>query len=527
MCRDAPTRASSSTPHGSCGTTVRGRDPTRETMTTTRRHALALTLAISLASLAPACAEREIRRDDRPNLILISLDTTRADRLGSYGNERDTTPHLDAFAASANRYENAYAPGPWTYTSHVEMLTGQVPHEIGIHTTAEIPVPESIPILSEPLAAAGYQAAAFVDSSRGGFVGADKGFGRGFEDYHHRPHDDDLQIEFDADATVRSGIGWLEDDWDERRPFLLFLHTKTPHTIKVKEAHEAHRTPPYDVNPAEKRFRYLSEAQAADPWQDPELGKGSEILDNLTDRYVRGELDPADFPAERIETLMALYDTAIRVVDDAFGELVSYLRANDLYDGAMIVVTADHGEEFLEHGTFKHHQLYRETTRVPLIVKFPGQTEGRVIDANVRLADIAPTLLAAAGIAPGRDQRGVVLTEASDRLDPERPIFGARYRDNPSRRQMRDRRQHLSLRQGSWSLVYRLYIPTKEERFELYDLAVDPEERHPVTDQPERLAEMERALREWHASWPPLRNRSGELDDETREDLRELGYIVE
>ena len=107
-----------------------------------------------------ACAERS-EPDGRPNLILISLDTTRADHFGSYGHDRDTTPNLDALAASANRYENAYAPGPWTYTSHIEMLTGQIPQEIGIYTGRNL-IPESIPVFAEHLAVLEFDVPALV-----------------------------------------------------------------------------------------------------------------------------------------------------------------------------------------------------------------------------------------------------------------------------------------------------------------------------------------------------------------------------
>lgn len=471
-------------------------------------------VALTLGLLLVACDDLE----SRPNLILISLDTTRADHLGSYGNRRDATPNLDSFAASANRYQNAFAPGPWTYTSHIEMLTGQIPQEIGVYT-GRVNIPKSIPIFAEQLARAGYQNTAYVDSPSKGYVGAKRGFGRGFHRYRHAPHRTNMPLEIDAKVTAKMGMEWIKSKWDQERPFFLFLHTKTAHKLKVKFAHEDYRNPPYDV--PDDRFRFISEEQAAYVWQDPELGNGGDLLGSLTDAYVLGERHPENFPTDQLATLEGLYDGALFRIDQAFGELVLFLRKRDLYENTLIIVTADHGEEFLEHGLFNHHQLYQETTRIPLIVKFPGQTEGRVVKENVRLADIAPTLLAAAGIEIGPELRGIALRETGTRIDPERLIFGASYKPKDTKGV---RRKHLSLRRGEWSLIYRIQPKTGEKSLELFNRAVDPGERSPVLDEPERVAEMWDTLQAWHESWRPLGNETLQLDDKTQEHLRALGY---
>ena len=477
-------------------------------------------IALSALFAITACACAADHGDPRPNIILISLDTVRADHFGSYGHERDTTPNLDAFVARATRYANAYAPGPWTYTSHVEMLTGQIPQEIGVYTS-DVKVDESIPIFSEPLQAAGYRLAAFVDSRKKGYVGSQRGFGRGFDVYRHAPHREKMatKFEFDARVTFEEGLSWVEAREEPEAPFGLFLHTKTAHKIKESWAHEAERNPPYDV-PTE-RFRFVKPEHQALSWQDPELGRGGELLGELNAAYRHGERDPADFDRDQLEALVTLYDSALHYIDVALGEFLVALREADLYDDTLIIITADHGEEFLEHGRFNHKQLFQETTRVPLIVKFPHDDRGRVVERNVRLADIVPTILAHAGLDVPEELAGVVLDGSEGSLESDRPIYGAHYKD---RSEKSVKTQHLSLRAGEWTLVVRSDAKQENVRRELYHRGADPDERTPVLDQPDRLAQMDATLASWHRSWMPLRDSDLELDAETREHLRALGY---
>jgi len=468
--------------------------------------------------MASACTMDD--RKVRPNVILISLDTVRADHFGSYGHDRDTTPNLDAFVSRATRYANAFSPGPWTYTSHVEMLTGQIPQEIGVYTSG-VKVGESVPIFSEHLKAAGYQLAAFVDSRKKGYVGGKRGFGRGFDVYSHAPHRAEMatKFEFDARVTFEEGLAWVASREDPSLPFGLFLHTKTAHKIKEIWAHEPERSPPYDV-PID-RFRFVKPEHQSLSWQDPELGRGGELLGELNVAYRRGERDPADFDREHLEALVTLYDSALHYIDAGIGDFIAALHDTDLYDDSLIIITSDHGEEFLEHGRFNHKQLFQETTRIPLIVKFPRDDRGRIVERNVRLADIVPTILSHAGVEVPDALGGVVLDGRDESVAIDRPIYGAHYKE---RSVNSDKTQHLSLRLGEWTLVIRSDSAEKNVRRELFHRATDPDERMPVVDQPERLARMEAQLSAWHRSWMPRRETDLELDDETRKHLRALGY---
>lgn len=478
-------------------------------------------IAIAAFALVLGCGEPEPEPepDPRPNIILISMDTVRADHLGSYGHSRDTTPQLDAFAARATRFHNAYAPGPWTYTSHIQMLTGQSPQEIGVYIS-DLAIPDAIPIFSEYLSRAGYQTVAMVDSPGDGYVGANRGFGRGFDEYRHAPHQKGMPFDYDAEVTFAETARWIEREWHREKPFALFLHTKTAHKIKEEWAHEDYRNPPYD-QPSD-RFRFVTPEQAEYSWQDSKFGNGGALLGALSHAYLHKGVDPASFDREKLEVLERLYDGSIYRIDRGFGDLVSFLRSEGLYDRTLIIVTSDHGEEFLEHGQFGHGQLYQEITRIPLIVKFPHEDTGRVVDQNVDLADIVPTILKFAQIEIPSALGGVTLDDHRSPIDPERPIFGAHYKPRGPNSK---KKQLLSLRRGDWTLISWSIKKTGKHGVELYDRSRDLEQLHPITDQPERVAAMRAELEAWHASWLPLGAKNIHIDEATREHLRALGYM--
>ncbi len=380
------------------------------------RHRLATpSLAAALLCAAAACSRPPAAEVPLapPNLLLISIDTLRADHLGCYGYHRDTSPRLDALAADAVRFTAAYAPAPWTLPSHASMLTGMHPYEIGIDNQWRT-LPEETPVVAELLARAGYLSAAFVDSQEKGFVGAGRGFSRGFELYQHAPHQPGGQ-RFDMAATVDAALAWL-DERDRDKPFFLFLHTKSVHAAPSGEACLDPRCFPYD-KPDPFRFRYLSPEAASGSWTSPEDGSGQAYLWSLNAKILSGELDPRTYPRERIEVLEALYDAGIYYVDVHLGRLFEALEQRGLDDSTAVVVTSDHGEAFLEHSLLMHQEVYDTLLRVPLIVRLPppaGPAGGRVVESQVTLADVVPTLLrlARAEVPVGLTGRALPLTEA-------------------------------------------------------------------------------------------------------------------
>ena len=238
--------------------------------------------------LIPLCfACGEARRP--PNVILISIDTLRADHLGSYGYERDTSPELDRFAAESVRYGHAVAPAPWTLPSHAGMLTGRHPFEMGV-TEQDSRLPEHVQTLAETLAGVGYQTAAFVDSLKKGFVGAERGFDRGFDVYSHAPHVRKAKYRYDMKTTVDVSTDWLSKR-DPERPFFLFLHTKSVHTSPADPKVARESDVPYH-KPEPYRGRFLEGGKERFRWTDAGGAFGVAFLKNVNRRILAGEMEP-------------------------------------------------------------------------------------------------------------------------------------------------------------------------------------------------------------------------------------------
>jgi arylsulfatase A-like enzyme len=479
-------------------------------------------LASGLALIALAAGRVEWARpaDPRPNLLLVSIDTLRADHLGYEGYPRDTSPNLDALAARSRRYREAFAPAPWTLPSHAALLTGRHPRELGIDDR-NAALPADAPRLAEALAGAGYRTAAFVDSMPGGFVGAARGFGRGFEDYVHLPAEARAGFHYDAAVTVARAREWLAGARREQ-PFFLFLHTKSVHALPPGSAHTDPRAFPYD-KPEPWRSRYLTPEQAKLAWVDPELGSGVAWLNGWNEALAAGRRRPEDLPAERRAALEALYDAGIHYVDHQLGLLFAELAAQGLAERTVVVVTADHGEAFLEHGLLLHKELYRDVLRVPLLVHLPWETPGADVRRRVTLMDVAPTLLAAAGVdvRDGLSGRVLPARDADEGAPPpaEEPLF-TYYRSWPD-----GYYEAWGLRQGRYGLVHHRLGRRASFRTELFDLESDPRETRPLGEAHAGQREMLLAqLRAWMERRPAGHPSSVALDPETERHLEALGY---
>jgi len=287
-----------------------------------------------------------------PSVILITLDTTRADRMGFLGSQLGLTPNLDGLARDGVVFTRAYSHVPLTPPSHATILTGTYPQFNHVNDFGS-KLGKDLPYLPAILRAQGYQTAAFISSIILDPVqGAGSGFDRGFDTYdagfhHRRPGEDRYKsIERRADEVVAHAEAWLEKH--PRGPYFLWLHF-------------------YDAH---------------DPYDPPEPFKT---------RYEK-----------------APYDGEIAYADTAVGKFLTYLRSRGLYDRSTIAVMADHGEGLGEHGETAHGVfLYDETIHVPLVIKLPGQhlAEKRV-DTRAGLVDVAPTLLETAGVAIPKVMQG-------------------------------------------------------------------------------------------------------------------------
>ncbi len=303
----------------------------------------------------------------RPNVILVSIDTLRADHVGTYGYERDTTPFLDRFAREAVVYERAFTPAPWTLVAHMTMLTGLFPAQHGVLREDQALAPE-IPLLSERLDEAGYQTLALYYPC---WIHERYGFARGFDVF--RAHG---SVE-EARALVLEELARLEGE----QPYFLFLHLFDVHDGPIASGeHMLYASPP--------------------PYQDLFLPDAAARLPKIAPDVLwesQGLLTPP-----QVEALVALYDGGIRHVDANLELLFEQLERGGHLADTLVIVTSDHGEALAQRGKLSGHgDLAQEGLHVPLIVRHPqGARAGTRVGEPVHLGDIVPTILDLVGLAP-------------------------------------------------------------------------------------------------------------------------------
>ena len=402
----------------------------------------------------------------KPNVILITLDTFRADRMGFLGSTKALTPHLDALAKQGIVFENAYSQAPITPVSHATILTGTYPEFHGIRNFGDR-LPSSVPFLPDVLRAQGYRTGAFVGSiildPKNGFA---SGFERGFDLYDAGFHRQkagekrEASMQRRGDVTLGHVLAWLEKK-DQGRPFFLWFH--------IWDAHD-----PYDP---------------PEPYRSRHAG--------------------------------APYDGGIAYVDATVGKLLDFLRNQGLLDGALVAVAADHGEALGDHGERTHSIfLYNSTIHVPLLIKLPGnRLAGQRVSATAGLVDLAPTLLDALQIAAPPAMQGRSLLPLVGNAHPgERPAVSV---GDHSERSF-GWSALVALRSG-----HQLYI--RAPRPELYDLAADPgaKDNLYLTNRPAAVrfdAQLENFLKRVSAGAP--KSASGGLDEKSMEKLSALGYVA-
>ncbi|MCA9727231.1 MAG: sulfatase [Candidatus Eisenbacteria bacterium] len=407
--------------------------------------------------------------DPRPNLVLISIDTLRSDRLGCYGYDRDTTPRLDALAARGTRFESVVAPANWTLPSHVTMLTGLSPHTHGV-VRPDVSASPRVRFLAEYLAGAGYGTWAETD---GGYVGAAYGFDRGFDHFADDP------TPF-ADKLARA-LAQL----DSGSPQFCFIHTYDVHC-------------PY-VPSAEFRGLFRSE--------------GSEFVET-EGRCGNPHFNGVSLTAGQVSYLSDRYDEGVREADHDLGWFCDELHRRGLDENTIVMIVSDHGEELGEHGQIGHERtLHREALLVPWIVFGPGIHPGRV-GTTVGLADVTPTILDLAGLGPidvaaGRSRRAVLRgTTATVRAHPQ----FSESSDGCSLVSVVADRWHLIVDRdgGRWSL-----FSWDDDRREAQDLA---------TTRPDRVRSLLECFRK-DGPEETVQALQTALTREERERLRSLGYV--
>jgi len=298
------------------------------------------------------------------NVILISIDTLRRDHVGAYGYAKPTTPHLDELSREGILCEDAVSTSSWTLPAHLSMLTSVDP---GLHggVDTEHGFNREVPTLAATLRDAGYVTQAVTSHL---YVSAVYGLDEGFDHL-------DFRQDRKATSVVNRAVDVLDRFGD--RPLFLFLHFYDPHW---------HYDPP---DRTRQIFESAYTGTLTGLWQD-------------FSKRDREHLSIAD-----LEHLLALYDGEIRYTDDELGRLLDHMSQRGLHRGTLLLVTSDHGEEFLDHGSWEHQKtLYEEVIRVPLVVRGPGIRPRRE-PAQTSLLDVAPTILEWAGALAAGEARGL------------------------------------------------------------------------------------------------------------------------
>jgi arylsulfatase A-like enzyme len=469
-----------------------------------------------LSSGAWLASQWEVERlyPDSPNIILFSIDTLRADHLGCYGYERNTSPVIDHLAAKSTLFTSAWAPSPWTLPSHAGMLTGVHPFAAGIRDR-DGTIPDEVPVVAELLKPAGYLTAAFVDETPRSWIGAERGFGRGFDTYEHLASSPTGEFHYDTAYTAERVIQWMRRR-DRQLPFFAFVHTKSVHTLPPDSAATDDRMFPYD-KPEPYRSMFLTPEEAALSWDDPVYGKGVAYLRSLNDLIARGEFRGDQLPTQRLNALKGQYDSGVFYADAHFNLILEELRLQDIGDETLIIVTSDHGEAFLDRRLLLHKEVDRELVRVPLIV-YSSETVPTVVEEDVTLLDIVPTILEAAGVDVPELITGKSLLGKSNEL--RGLSFFSYYRDSEH-----PQFEGYSFRNSEWTLIHQRLGVDGEYATELYDRRKDPLERTPVENRLEVVESMMKILTNNLQTPPPFSGDGIVLDQRAIEHLRSLGYI--
>jgi arylsulfatase A-like enzyme len=419
----------------------------------------------------------------RPNLLVYLVDALRRDGLGCYGNPRPVSPHFDQLAEEGTVFDDAVAQAAWTRTAVASLFTGLDAGSHGVLTNRHA-LADSAVTVAERLRGAGYRTFALIAN---GNIGRKLGFHQGFDVMWQRLSGRRHR------AAAMSGelLQWLDTTAAGARPFFAYVHVVEPHG-------------PYEpIEPFRSRFA-----------RGVPAGLGS--------RPSLREIELASQPpSEQTRArLRALYDAEVAASDAAFGELRTGLERRGLWANTVVVVLADHGEEFFEHGRWEHGStLHEETLSIPLLVRVPGLGAGRRRVRMAQQVDLAPTFLELAGEPPAAGLDGESLLPAMAGAEPLPPPPPAR-----SYQRFADYLES-GVTTGGFRLV-RTRWDHGSTAVKLYDRRADRQELRDVhAALPITAAFLDSVLR-----WPPhgggaLVRPAGRLDRETEEQLRALGYV--
>lgn len=427
------------------------------------------------------------------NILLISLDTLRADHLGCYGYSRDTSRYIDSLADDSAVFENTYAQSPWTLPSHTSMLTALNPYNHQVYMAHER-MHSSLITAADILRINSYVCGGIT---AGGYVSEKYGFAKGFDTYKGERYTAHTINE--AELISQDAQAWLEKNQDKK--FFLFLHT-----YQIHDPYFAHEN--------------ITEAYVKGPliWKRMPLAE-----------FFRSQPEKRKYPfseAEK-ENLVGLYDGEIKYTDEVLiRPLIQKLKELHLYDRTMIILTSDHGEEFYDHDSWLHsHTLYDELINVPLFIKFPNSKyRGKRLNPVVRLIDIMPTLLEVAGIDYSPFQfDGLSLMPVVKGREKQHRVFMSDFTHKGSEEL---RPAVVATNKNLFKLIVNRKTPSP--KIFLFDLEKDPLEKNNLGESYSQLVrELFNSILEHYQNFQLVQGRSerANIDKKLEERLRALGYI--
>ena len=465
-----------------------------------------LGVAVAAATAPPVQAPPAVRAEipavlrDRPNLVLVIVDTLRADHLGAYGDSRGLSPHMDATARSGTAFR-AFGQSSWTKPSIATILTSLYASTHGAMSKTAV-LPDSATTLAEALRDAGYTTAGFVSNVN---LAPSFNFQQGFGEYAYLAPDYLFgAAESSAKLVLYSLLRKIRFTLDKRRVVSQYYQDSTAVNGAVLPWIERHR--------ADRFFLLVHYMDPHDPYfRHPYDGEAIARVENPNP------------PPELAPRMRELYAGEVAHVDASFGGLTATLDRLGLSDDTALVLVADHGEEFQDHGGWWHGTtLYDEAIDVPLIVRWPrGSTVPSApigAGARGRLLDVAPTLAALAGIAAPAGWQGEDLAKP---IPAGRPLFAEEDHEG----------NVLSAVQvGDWKLLHaNPGNPRKLAPTELFDMAGDPREtRNLAGTDASHVADLDGSMQEMArvaAGAAVAKSEDVKMDDATRERLRALGYV--
>ncbi len=417
---------------------------------------------------------RVMANPPRPNIVLIIADALCSNHLSSYGYSRMTTPHITSWIASQGvTFQQATSAATWTFPANASIMTGRSPARFGA-TWDVLSIPANVTTLAEHLHDAGYYNAAFVSAP---FVRGRYGFSRGFDVYDDTTAPSNTSAQGIAAQVNARATTWLGDNWSAiTTPIFLFLYYFDPHTWYNPLA-------PYDTM-YDPTYTGLF---TGDYYQN-----GKEVQ--------TGQVPPPN-PAD-IQHLLALYDGEITYWDYQLDQMLTYLNGINLLGNALVILTADHGDMFGEHGKWTHGNcLYEEVLRVPLLMRYPGViSPGTLVNQPVQSMDLMPTILDWLAITPPSGLQSVSLRAlAEGQSASPRDIFSEieGVADPQSWAYWQAPRVPLrSVRRGDWKLIHHVTMPQFDELYLLNSNSLY-ETTNQLTNEPALTQQLREAINNW------------------------------